>query len=75
MYTPKRDDEHPRLFHMRVPPPPGSILSSFAVKDSRRVLDLIKARQVMENGRKRLQPLVKYNYEDHLQLAAMRTAK
>ena len=22
IYTPKRDDEHPRLFHMGVPPPP-----------------------------------------------------
>ena len=21
IYTPKRDDEHPRLFHMEVPPP------------------------------------------------------
>ena len=23
MFTPKRDDEHPRLFHMGVPPPRG----------------------------------------------------
>ena len=23
IYTTKRDDEHPRLFHMEVPPPPG----------------------------------------------------
>ena len=24
IYNPKRDDDHPRHFHMGVPPPPGS---------------------------------------------------
>ena len=26
IYTPKRDDEHPRDFHIGVPPPPGNTL-------------------------------------------------
>ncbi len=30
IYTPKRDDEHPRHFHMRGPPPPGKHPCPFA---------------------------------------------